>query len=171
MELTMSAIHPRNDGWRPKYLFLWWRNEQDLHLGGDSQRGAENDAMKDTTSGSGQPTQSDERVEAAATSPEAGRSVLSKVAAFFVFLFERVMPDPFVFAIILTILAVLLAYTLVNAATLRAIAQAWYNGILAIFTFAFTAKWAIPAGTQQNLPLFLDAPNHRLLLTKTTTRP
>ena len=28
-----------------------------------------------------------------------------------------------------------------------------------------TAKWRIPADTQQNLPLFLDAPNHRLLLT------
>ena len=30
---------------------------------------------------------------------------------------------------------------------------------------SITAKWAIPADTQQNLPLFLDSPNHRLLLT------
>ncbi len=30
---------------------------------------------------------------------------------------------------------------------------------------SITAKWPIPADTQQNLPLFLDEPNHRLLLT------
>jgi hypothetical protein len=30
---------------------------------------------------------------------------------------------------------------------------------------SITAKWAIPADTQQDLPLFLDARNHRLLLT------
>jgi DNA-binding beta-propeller fold protein YncE len=30
---------------------------------------------------------------------------------------------------------------------------------------SITAKWPIPGETQQNLPLFLDGPNHRLLLT------
>jgi DNA-binding beta-propeller fold protein YncE len=30
---------------------------------------------------------------------------------------------------------------------------------------SITAKWPIPGETQQNLPLFLDEPNHRLLLT------
>ena len=30
---------------------------------------------------------------------------------------------------------------------------------------SIAAKWPIPADTQQNLPLFLDEPNHRLLLT------
>src|SRR5215472_12526210 len=30
---------------------------------------------------------------------------------------------------------------------------------------SITTKWPIPVDTQQNLPLFLDAPNHRLLLT------
>jgi hypothetical protein len=44
-------------------------------------------------------------------------------------------------------------------------------GVMDRSQHSITAKWAIPAGTQQNLPLFLDAPNHRLLLTKTTTRP
>lgn len=34
---------------------------------------------------------------------------------------------------------------------------------------SIAAKWPIPAGTQQNLPLFLDAPNHRLLLTTRTS--
>src|SRR5712692_1696182 len=38
-------------------------------------------------------------------------------------------------------------------------------GVMDSTQHSITAKWAIPADTQQNLPLFLDAPNHRLLLT------
>ena len=34
---------------------------------------------------------------------------------------------------------------------------------------SITAKWPIPGDTQQNLPLFLDEPNHRLLLTTRKT--
>jgi DNA-binding beta-propeller fold protein YncE len=38
-------------------------------------------------------------------------------------------------------------------------------GVMGRSQHSITAKWPIPADTQQNLPLFLDEPNHRLLLT------
>jgi len=86
--------------------------------------------MKNTTDGLGNLGHSEKAVSPAAVLPGKRRSLLSKVAEFFVFLFERVMPDPFVFAVILTILTAILAYTLVKTSTLGAIAQAWYNGII-----------------------------------------
>jgi short-chain fatty acids transporter len=102
--------------------------------------------MKNTTSVSGELAQSDETVPPRAPVPGANRSLLSKIAEVFVFLFERVMPDPFVFAIILTLVAALLAYTLVKTATLGAIAQAWYGGIFAIFTFGFQMVLIVVTG-------------------------
>ncbi len=38
-------------------------------------------------------------------------------------------------------------------------------GVMDRTQHSLTAKWPIPGDTQQNLPLFLDEPNHRLLLT------
>ncbi len=38
-------------------------------------------------------------------------------------------------------------------------------GVMDRNQLSITAKWPIPSDTQQNLPLFLDEPNHRLLLT------
>ncbi|MCU1296306.1 MAG: hypothetical protein JWO91_584 [Acidobacteriaceae bacterium] len=38
-------------------------------------------------------------------------------------------------------------------------------GVMDRNQLALTAKWPIPGDTQQNLPLFFDEPDHRLLLT------
>ena len=38
-------------------------------------------------------------------------------------------------------------------------------GVMGRTQHSIVARWPIPADTQQNLPLFLDEPNHRLLLT------
>lgn len=63
--------------------------------------------------------------------------VLARGTAFFVYLFERIMPDPYVFAVILTILAALLAFLLAPDASPKNVISAWYEGVFQIFTFAF----------------------------------
>src|SRR5712692_823129 len=74
------------------------------------------------------------------------QSVISRVTAFFVYLFERVMPDPFVFAVILTILVAILAKALIPASTAGSISLAWYNGIFNIFTFGFQMVLIVVTG-------------------------
>jgi short-chain fatty acids transporter len=63
-----------------------------------------------------------------------------------VYLFERVMPDPFIFAVFLTFLGALLAYFFAPNASLPQIASAWYGGIFAIFAFAFQMVIMLVAG-------------------------
>ena len=65
------------------------------------------------------------------------QSLLGRATAVFVYLFERVMPDPFVFAVILTFLGALLALGFAPNASVPSVALAWYGGIFAIFAFAF----------------------------------
>ena len=65
------------------------------------------------------------------------RSTLSRAASLFVYAFERIMPDPYVFAVILTFTTAVLAYTLAPKASADGIASAWYNGVFNILTFAF----------------------------------
>jgi short-chain fatty acids transporter len=72
--------------------------------------------------------------------------VISRVTAFFVYLFERVMPDPFVFAVILTILVAILAKALIPTTTAGSISLAWYNGIFNIFTFGFQMVLIVVTG-------------------------
>src|SRR5258708_3413639 len=74
------------------------------------------------------------------------QSFLSRVTAFFVFAFEKVMPDPYVFAVLLTFFGVLLARIYAPNATLPSIASAWYGGIFAIFAFAFQMVIMLVAG-------------------------
>src|SRR6516225_5202990 len=53
---------------------------------------------------------------------------------------ERLMPDPYLFAVILTLIVVLLVALLVRGATAGGILKAWYGGVWGaqnIFTFAF----------------------------------
>ena len=64
-------------------------------------------------------------------------SILSRLTAFSVYLFERVMPDPFVFVILLTVLTAILAFSLVPSATPGTIALAWHDGVFGILTFGF----------------------------------
>src|SRR5579863_3261756 len=80
------------------------------------------------------------------TAPERRQGLLSRATALFVFLFEKVMPDPYVFAVLLTFLGVLLARVYAPQATLPSIASAWYGGIFAIFAFAFQMVIMLVAG-------------------------
>src|SRR3984957_16922976 len=52
---------------------------------------------------------------------------------------ERLMPDPYLFAVILTLIVILLVALLVRGATASGILKAWYGGVWGsqnIFTFA-----------------------------------
>src|SRR6516164_3076106 len=68
---------------------------------------------------------------------ESRPSLLGRATAVSVYLFEKLMPDPYVFAVLLTFVGVGLARAFAPNATLPAIASAWYAGIFAIFAFAF----------------------------------
>jgi short-chain fatty acids transporter len=65
------------------------------------------------------------------------RSLLNRITGFFVFLFEKIMPDPFIFAILLTFVGAALAMILVPGTRLVDIGAGWYAGVFSIFTFAF----------------------------------
>src|SRR5271170_5604446 len=81
-----------------------------------------------------------------AINSEKKQSLLGRATAFFVYLFEKVMPDPFVFAVILTFVGALLALWFAPNATLPSVASAWYGGIFAIFAFAFQMVLMLVAG-------------------------
>ncbi|MCB8875912.1 short-chain fatty acid transporter [Acidisoma silvae] len=64
-------------------------------------------------------------------------SPLARVTGVFVYLFERLLPEPFVFAILLTILTAILAFVFAPKHTLPEVLTGWYGGIFQIFPFAF----------------------------------
>src|SRR5580700_16568 len=74
------------------------------------------------------------------------QSLLGRITAFFVYLFEKIMPDPYVFAVLLTFLGALLAWKFAPNATPVSIAAAWYAGVFNIFTFAFQMVLMLVAG-------------------------
>ena len=74
------------------------------------------------------------------------QTMLGRVTAVFVYIFERVMPDPFVFAVLLTFLGGALAWKFAPGATPSSIASAWYGGVFTIFTFAFQMVLMLVAG-------------------------
>ena len=74
------------------------------------------------------------------------QSLLGRVTAIFVYLFENIMPDPFVFAVILTFVGALLAWRLAPNATPVSIVAAWYAGVFGLFTFAFQMVIMLVAG-------------------------
>ena len=69
--------------------------------------------------------------------PAQSQPVLSRLTSVFVYVLERLMPDPFVFAVLLTLLAGVLAFALVPGSSLGVITTAWYDGIFRILTFGF----------------------------------
>ena len=83
---------------------------------------------------------------AEASSLAAPQSLLGRITAFFVFLFENIMPDPYVFAVLLTFAGALLAWKFAPNATAATILAAWYGGVFAIFTFAFQMVIMLVAG-------------------------
>src|SRR5580693_1376387 len=74
------------------------------------------------------------------------QSLLGRITAVFVFVFEKIMPDPYVFAVLLTFLGALLAWKFAPNATPVSIVAAWYAGVFTIFTFAFQMVIMLVAG-------------------------
>lgn len=64
-------------------------------------------------------------------------SSLSRVTAGFVYMFERLLPEPFVFALLLSILTAVLAFGFAPKNNVHDVVGGWYNGIFTIFPFAF----------------------------------
>lgn len=81
-----------------------------------------------------------------ASSPQSSQFLLGRITSVFVYLFEKVMPDPFVFAVLLTFLGAALAWKLAPNATPQSIAVAWYAGVFGLFTFAFQMVIMLVAG-------------------------
>jgi short-chain fatty acids transporter len=77
---------------------------------------------------------------------ESRQTLLGRITGVFVYVFERIMPDPFVFAVLLTFLGAALAWTFAPDATPASIASAWYGGVFTIFTFAFQMVLMLVAG-------------------------
>jgi short-chain fatty acids transporter len=79
--------------------------------------------------------------------PTTGKqTLLGRVTAFFVYVFEHIMPDPYVFAVLLTFLGALIAWKFAPNATPVSIVAAWYAGVFNIFTFAFQMVIMLVAG-------------------------
>src|ERR1700752_5443982 len=65
------------------------------------------------------------------------RTALNRITGFFVYLFERITPDPYIFAVSLTIITALLAALLAPKGSLPEILNGWYAGLFQILAFAF----------------------------------
>lgn len=65
------------------------------------------------------------------------RTLLSTITSFFLFLFERITPDPYIFAVALTILTAVLAGIFAPKGSAEMILTGWYNGLFSILAFAF----------------------------------
>lgn len=61
---------------------------------------------------------------------------MQRVAAFFVRVFEYAVPDPYVFAVALTLLTALLAFAFAPHRAAADVLSGWYKGIFDIFAFA-----------------------------------
>src|SRR3984885_368606 len=77
---------------------------------------------------------------------DARPSLLSRCTAFFVYLFERLIPDPYVFAVLLTFIGALLALFLAPIGTPKNILSSWYGGVFGILTFAFQMVMMLVTG-------------------------
>lgn len=64
-------------------------------------------------------------------------SPLARVTGGFVYMFERLLPEPFVFALLLSILTAILAFGFAPKNTVPDVVTGWYDGIFKIFPFAF----------------------------------
>ncbi len=62
---------------------------------------------------------------------------MARVTGFFVYIFERLLPEPFVFAVLLTLLTAALAFIFAPKHTMPDVLTGWYGGIFTIFPFAF----------------------------------
>lgn len=74
------------------------------------------------------------------------QALLGRITAFFVYVFENITPDPYVFAVLLTFIGAAMAWKFAPNATPAGIATAWYDGVFTIFTFAFQMVMMLVAG-------------------------
>jgi short-chain fatty acids transporter len=65
------------------------------------------------------------------------RNLLNRITAFFVYLFERITPDPYIFAVVLSIVTALLAAIFAPKGSVPEILSGWYSGLFEILAFAF----------------------------------
>src|SRR5438105_14969458 len=72
-----------------------------------------------------------------AASAESPNTLMQRCVRSCVYLFERIMPDPFVIVILLTVVTALCAFFLAPKGAPSQILSGWYKGIIGIFTFAF----------------------------------
>lgn len=75
-----------------------------------------------------------------------GKSLMQRAVGSCVYLFERLMPDPFVIVILLTVMTALFAIAFAPKATPDVILSGWYKGIFGIFTFAFQMVLVLVTG-------------------------
>lgn len=73
----------------------------------------------------------------AADAPTFGGTLLQRAVGSCVYVFEQVMPDPFVLVILLTVITAAAAYAFAPLGSPSVILVGWYAGITNIFTFAF----------------------------------
>ncbi len=74
------------------------------------------------------------------------RSPLERLTSFFVQLFERYTPDPYILAVGLTILTAILAAFFAPKGSLPTILTGWYAGLFSILAFAFQVLLILVAG-------------------------
>lgn len=74
------------------------------------------------------------------------RSFLTRASSSVVYVMERILPDPYVFALLLTFITAILAFTLTPTRSVGAIGLAWYNGVFNILTFAFQMVLVLVTG-------------------------
>src|ERR1700675_3604467 len=74
------------------------------------------------------------------------RTLLSSVTSFFLFLFERITPDPYIFAVALTILTAFLAGIFAPKGSAEVILTGWYSGLFSILAFAFQMVLVLVTG-------------------------
>ena len=86
------------------------------------------------------------RPEAATSDAGDRKTLLQRAVSSCVYVFERVMPDPFVIVILLTVTVACLALVLAPKGTPDVILSGWYKGIFGIFTFAFQMVLVLVTG-------------------------
>lgn len=73
-------------------------------------------------------------------------SFLRHLSTSLVYVFEKVIPDPYVFAVGLTLLTAILALTFTKHTTFASIGVGWYNGVFNILTFGFQMVLVLVTG-------------------------
>lgn len=87
-----------------------------------------------------------EAQELALSGPLSQKTWMQRSISSCVYLFERLMPDPFVIVILLTVMTAACASTFAPGGTVTNILAGWYKGIFGIFTFAFQMVLVLVTG-------------------------